>query len=186
MKIGSDSRFILEIDSRPFFLGTLLDLWKNLLFPLLDQFRLSLVGTIQRLLATEPKLAQQSSNRGRAKPGAELTFNQVRDHRTGPQCKFKLELPGFFVTNCSIDPFDLGSRKFFRTSATLTGTQTVPSTRTVSGQPVVDTSSRKAQRFNDNFRALSGLYALHRSYAYFFHCLRYNLSSICFSHNGIL
>ncbi len=131
MKIRSYAGLILKINSRPFFLGTLLDLWENLFFPLLYHFRLSLVGTIQRLLATEPKLVQQSPDRGRAKPDTELTFNQISDHRAGPQCKFKLELSGIFVTNCLIDPFDLGSGKFFRASTTLPGTQAVPSTSAV-------------------------------------------------------
>ncbi len=39
MKIRSDSRLIVKINRGPFFLGTLLDFWENVLFPLFHQLR---------------------------------------------------------------------------------------------------------------------------------------------------
>ena len=73
--------------------------------------------------------------------------DQVSDHHTRPQRKFKLELSEIFVTHRLIDLIDLGSGKLLKTHTTRTGTQAMPSSGTVSDQQVVETSTGQTPRF---------------------------------------
>ena len=185
MKIRTHTGFILKVDNGAFFLGPFLNFWKNLLFPLLNKLRITLVSTIQRFLTTEPKLMQKAPHRSFAQLNSKLSFNRLGNNRTSPKSEDKFELPGVLVSNRLKNPQDLGAKELFRAATTIAGAQSMPAICTISGQPIVDISTCKPKCLDDFFRTFSCLHSLDCSNPYFFHCLGTYFSSIKLFHTSV-
>jgi len=185
MKVRAHTGFILKVNNCAFSFSPFPYLWKNLIFPLLDKFRISLVGSIQWFLTTESELMQQATDRDFTEFDSKPSLNQFGNYRTGPKGKNKFKLPGILVTNRLEDPTDFGTCELLRPTTAIPGLQSMPATRAISGQPVVDASPCKSKGVNDFFRTLSCLYPLDCANPYFFHCLGTDFSSIKFFHANV-
>jgi len=107
-----------------------------------------------------------------------LSFDQHSDNQTLPQRKGKFQLHRILVTNGAVYLANLGACGLFGSPASTAGFKGLPSTCTISGQPIVYASTRETESFNDYFRTLAFLYPLNNSDTNFFHSLGTNLSSI--------
>ena len=138
VRIRSNSGLILEKDNGFLFLDTFLNFWKHLFFPLCYRFWISLIRTIERFLGgKKAKLSQQTTNRSCAELDAVLTFNQIDNHGSGPQSKFKFHLQRIFVSNRLVYPFDLSATELFWAPALAPSAQSMPPTVAISARPVV-------------------------------------------------
>ena len=182
MKVRPNSRLVLKVNRGAVPFLHVSGFLENLLFPLLDQFGVSLVRTVQWFLTGESELVQQPANRSQAELYTKLTLDQRSNHRTFPQSKGKFQLPRVLVTNGTVYPSDPSIAKFFRPAAATACSQALPSTSTIPGQPVVNAGTGETECFNNSFRVLSSLHLLNRSDTNLFHCFGTNFSSIKLFH----
>src|SRR3984893_2259935 len=105
------------------------DLRVFLLEPLLDQGLVALLRAVQRLLASDAELRQQSTNRIGAQRDAQLIQDQLGDHVARPQRERKLQLQRVLLSHGLIDPLHSSCIQFGRSSKQRLGLPRSPSTR---------------------------------------------------------
>lgn len=179
-KVRALTGFILKVNIGAFIFSPFPHLWKNLIIPLLDKFRILLVSTIQRFLTTESELMQQANDRNFTEFDSKPSVNNFGDYRTGPKGKNKYKLPRVHFTNRPEDPPNYEANKFYRPPTMIASSQSIPAIRSISGQSFLDASSCKSEDLNDLFWTLSSLYLLDCPKAYFFHFLRTNKNALSY------
>jgi putative tryptophan/tyrosine transport system substrate-binding protein len=126
---------IAKEDLRFFPLRKGFDLRVFLLEPSLDQGLVALLRAVQRLLASDAKLRQQSTNRIGAQRDAKLIQDQLGDHVARPQRERKLQLQRILLCHGLVDPLHSSCIQFGRPSKQRLGFQRSPSTSSILCQP---------------------------------------------------
>src|SRR5580700_2137530 len=105
--------------------------------PLLDQGLVSLLRAVQRLLASDAELRQQSTNRIGAQRDAKFVPDQLGDHVARPQRERKFQLQWILLRNCRVNPLHGARIQSGRSSKQRFGLQRSPSTSPILRQPSV-------------------------------------------------
>src|ERR1700691_1930475 len=119
---------IAKEDLRFFPLRKGFDLRVFLLEPLLDQGLVALLRAVQRLLASDAELGQQSTNRIGAQRDAKLIQDQLGHHVARPQRERKLQLQRILLCHGLVDPLHSSCIQFGRSSKQRLGLPTSPPT----------------------------------------------------------
>src|ERR1700692_1277530 len=128
---------IAEEDLRFFPLRKGFDLRVFLLEPLLDQGLVALLRAVQRLLASDAKLRQQSTNRIGAQRDAKLIQDQLGHHVARPQSKRKLQLQRILLCHGLVNPLHSSCIQFGRSYKPRLDLQRPPPTSPILRQPSV-------------------------------------------------
>jgi hypothetical protein len=97
----------------------------------------ALLRAVQRLLASDAELRQQSTNRIGAQRDAKLIQDQLGHHAARPQRERKLQLQRILLCHGLVDPLHSSCIQFGRSSKQRLGLQRSPSTSPILRQPSV-------------------------------------------------
>lgn len=154
MKIRTHSRFILEEDLSPFPLRLDANPGIFLLEPLLNQRGILLQSFDQRFLAGEAQLGQEPSDRGKRKADPVFFPKKRPHHSPSPKGEGKLQLKGILGGDRLVEPAHLGSGNLFGSASNSPCSQAIPTSSTISGQPLIDATTGKSQGLDDGLGAL--------------------------------
>src|ERR1035438_7210015 len=163
MIVRSHPGFVAKVDIRPDGASLSANQRVLLLQPPPHALRILLDRPEQGPLATQPQLFQQPPHTGHAQLQIELLPQQNPDHLPSPEGKLEAELQRTLARDGTIQPPHLGGLDLHRPTLQGSGLQRTPTAAAVSGQPSVNTASRKAQRLDHRFWALARLNSFHRT-----------------------
>src|SRR6202166_1084647 len=139
-----------------------------LLEPLLDQGLVALLRAVQRLLASDAELRQQSTNRIGAQRDTKLIQDQLGHHLARPQRERKLQLQRILLRHGLVNPLYGARIQFGRSSKQRLGLQPPPSTAPILRQPSIYCTAVYPQRSRHNLGIFASLYTTHGADAHRF------------------
>src|SRR6202166_622159 len=158
------------------------DLRVFLLEPLLYQSLVALLRTVQRLLASDAELRQQSTNRISTQRYVKFVLDQLRHHVTRPQRERELQLQRILLRHRAVNPLHGARIQLGRSSKKRLGLQRSPSTSPILCHPSVYRAAVDPQRSRNNLGTFAGLYATHGTDTHRFQRRVIQLASIVLSH----
>src|SRR6516164_3912168 len=163
MVIRAHMRGVAEVDLSLFPLRQSLDPRECLLEPLLHQRLVPFQRTMQRPLAGDAELSEQSPDRDQAQRDIEFIVDQCRHHLARPQRKGELELQRVLLRHRVVNPLQLLAIEFRRTPEQRLGLQRSPAAAPILRQPTIDRRTIDAQNVGNNFRVFTILNTAHRT-----------------------
>ena len=167
MIITAQPRFIAKPDLRSQSLGFPGNRRVFLIDPRSHPLGILLVRPPQGLLGCDTQLCQQTPYRIGAQSDTILLVNHRRYGVACPQGKGKLVLPWILPYHYPIDPCDHAPLHLARAASPFPRVQSIPSTRTIHRQPVVDARAAESHSAYDHLRALTTVHSGHRSFSKF-------------------
>lgn len=155
MKIRSYTGLIAEIDIGLLLAGQRLDLRKFAIQPLLNNFRILLVGAMQRLLRGQSQFFEQAGYGNQIQFDIKLIHDQIAHHIACPQGKYKLELQGILHRHDVVDLFNLPPIELFRSAHKWLGLKCAGATFAIFSKPLVNAGTVKAQGLDNLFRTVT-------------------------------
>src|ERR1022692_4416518 len=162
MVVGSHARFVAEENPRSRLFRQLLNRRELLLAPAANPFRILFGRAIQRALATQAQLTQQTAHTADTQLQGELLAQYQPNHLACPKCEFKTEPERTLARDRFVQPPHLPGRDLHRPPFEYLCLQCAPSARPVQRQPGVNTTAAESQRLDDHLGTLSRLHLLHR------------------------
>src|SRR5262245_57625211 len=170
MVIRAHMRGVAEVDLSLFPLRQSLDPRECLLEPLLHQRLVPFQRTMQRPLAGDAELSEQSPDRDQAQRDIEFIVDQCRHHLARPQRKSELELQRILLRHRVVNPLQLLAIELRWTSEQRLGFQRSPAATSILCQPAIDRRTIDAQNISNNFGVFAILNTAHRTLTHRLQC----------------
>ena len=175
-------RGIRKIDIGFLLLRQGFDLRIVILQPLPHERLVALDCSVQRLLAGDAELRQETAYRIGAQFYAELILDKLGHHLAGPQRKFKFQLQRVLPGHPVVDPQELLAIEFWRSPEKWLRLQRAPATAPVIREPPVDCCAPNADYSRHHFWAFTFLHAPHCAFAQCFQSRVIQLAGVILSH----
>src|SRR6516165_776390 len=170
MVIRAHMRGVAEVDLSLFPLRQSLDPRECLLEPLLHQRLVPFQRTMQRPLAGDAELSEQSPDRDQAQRDIEFIVDQCRHHLARPQRKRELELQRIRLRHRVVNPLQLLAIELRWTSEQRLGLQRSPAATSILCQPAIDRRTIDAQNISNNFGVFAILNTANRTLTHRLQC----------------
>ncbi len=182
MVVAANTAFVAEPDLGAGLLGHPPDQRELFLLPSLHPCRILLVGPVQRTLATQAQLLQQTARAGATQLDLEFLPDQPAHYGDGPERELKPVLQGCLIGYQVVQAFRLIGPQLHRTAKQLFGLQRTEPAAAVGGELVVDAAFAQAPGANDLFRVLAFLDGVDRADPDHFQGLVIEFASVEFGH----
>lgn len=180
--IGSNRRFIAKVNLCFLFASKLLYRWKIPSHPFDDQKFILLEIPTYRSLWTQSKLFEQPTSRHFRQTNIKFSFDQVTNHATGPQRKFKFHLPRIDSYDQAINLLQLVGKKLRCLTRYFATAESFYTAFPILHNPLRNARPCEPQSFNNDLRALTSCNTLYSSDTNSFKSLAIYFPSIKFIH----